>query len=150
MRTPGDEPAKSTSRRSARQPGCIEATFGPACPERVSTSPSWGSVDPVNQPRLDAEVINDEGSCTVRVSGELAYEESPTLRDLLDPHIRAGERIVIDLSGVAFMDSSGLRTLLNGQHMAERCHGSLSVAALSPWAEQLLTRTGTLETLAHR
>ena len=53
-------------------------------------------------------------ACTVvRVSGELDMDTSPMLEDCLREVIDAGaRRVVLDLAGVAFMDSSGLSLLV--------------------------------------
>ncbi|WDP89150.1 MAG: STAS domain-containing protein [Desulfobacter sp.] len=51
----------------------------------------------------------------IRVEGEVDMFTSPNLRDALLPCFNAATvGIVVDLSGVSFMDSSGIATLVEG------------------------------------
>ena len=48
------------------------------------------------------------GEATLRLSGELDLVTAPLLRDELARHQARGVRIVLDLSGLEFLDSTGL------------------------------------------
>lgn len=62
---------------------------------------------------INSEVNN--GVVLVRVAGEIDMFTSPDLRDTLVPcFIPSTIGIVVDLSGVSFMDSSGIATLVEG------------------------------------
>ena len=62
--------------------------------------------------------------CTVvQVSGELDIATAPQLSDHLIALIRDGHRIVVELTEVEFMDSSGLEVLLRC-HRAAECAGT--------------------------
>jgi len=84
----------------------------------------------------------------VEPSGELDIATA----ELLEQELRAAEdsdaaRIVLDLSGLAFMDSTGLRVVLDAN---ERCGGEadrLRVIAGSPAVERLLDIVGLRERL---
>jgi anti-sigma B factor antagonist len=62
------------------------------------------------------EVVHDEGADgpTVRLSGELDISTAEGLEGVLDELAAAGgpARILVDLSGLRFMDSTGLRLLV--------------------------------------
>ena len=47
-----------------------------------------------------------------RLSGELDMATAETLRDALQPVVQADGRLVLDVGEVTFIDSSGLRALL--------------------------------------
>ena len=51
----------------------------------------------------------------VYLSGEIDHHEAARLRGQIDPRILSGDfaRVVLDFSGVTFMDSSGIGVLLN-------------------------------------
>jgi STAS domain len=49
-----------------------------------------------------------DGSVRVRVERELDLSTAPQLDQALRREIMAGNKVVVDLSGIAFIDSSGL------------------------------------------
>jgi stage II sporulation protein AA (anti-sigma F factor antagonist) len=55
------------------------------------------------------ELENGEG---LRLAGELDLSSAPRLSDALDPKLDAGGHIVLDLSDLSFMDSTGLQVLI--------------------------------------
>ena len=60
-----------------------------------------------------------EGLCVVQVGGELDMLTAPTLTEFLARALASGPRgLVIDITEVTFLGSSGLRALLDGQHLA--------------------------------
>ena len=57
--------------------------------------------------------VSDLGSGDgLRVAGELDLSSAPHLTDALDPRIERGGRIVLDVSDLTFMDSTGLQVLI--------------------------------------
>ncbi|PRY01650.1 STAS domain-containing protein [Allonocardiopsis opalescens] len=85
-----------------------------------------------------------EGRATViELTGEIDVATAPQLRSSLEPAFGAPEpRLVIDLAGVTFIDSSGLRVLIETHKRAEQDGGSLALARPSPWVVRLLRVTG--------
>jgi anti-sigma B factor antagonist len=47
-----------------------------------------------------------------RLSGELDMASAETLRDALQPVVEANGRLVLDVEAITFIDSSGLRALV--------------------------------------
>jgi anti-anti-sigma factor len=81
--------------------------------------------------------IEFESQGGVQLSGELDLSTAPQLRDALLPMVRTGGDLVVDLSGVAFIDCAGLRPLLRaGWELKGR--GRLILMAPSPRASRLL------------
>jgi anti-sigma B factor antagonist len=105
------------------------------------------------QPDADAEaglsiVVGTEGAAsTVTVRGELVYEVCPAFEEVVKPLVHDGSTIAVDLSGVTFIDSSGLRALMTAQQAAMKGDGTLCVVALSDRVLSMLHRTGTFDVL---
>ena len=60
----------------------------------------------------------------VVVDGEVDMFTSPNLRDKLVPFFEKGIKgIIVDLSGVSFMDSSGIATLVEGLQWSKKEQG---------------------------
>ena len=56
--------------------------------------------------------VRREGDGRFEVQGELDLSNVEQLGEVLWPELRAGSSLVVDLSGLGFMDSQGLRLLL--------------------------------------
>jgi len=71
-----------------------------------------------------------DGAAIVAISGEVDMFTSPDLRRELQRLTRDSvKRIVVDLSDVAFMDSSGIATLVQGLKESRPYGGELRLAA---------------------
>jgi anti-anti-sigma factor len=67
-----------------------------------------------------------------------------TMDDVIE---RGGRLVVLDLSAVGFLDSTGLRGIVRASNQLAACDGRLTVAGLSGAAERVLELTGLLERL---
>ena len=109
----------------------------------ATTSGGTGSNDRL---RVDLE-SRSPGEASLRVTGELDMVTVPILREELARHRGRGRRVVLDLSGLAFIDSTGLVLLMetarepstDGWNIALRRNVSDQVARLLE-----VTRTETL------
>jgi anti-anti-sigma factor len=70
------------------------------------------------------------------------------LQDAIEPHLAAGQTVVLDLSGVRFADSTLLRVLTHSLGKAENAGGALLVRNPSDGVRQLLS-LGELDDLVH-
>ncbi len=77
---------------------------------------------------LDLETESDNGRATVSLRGELDISSAPTLEDALQ-RIEADSPTVIyvDLRGLEFMDSTGLRTLVSADQRAREAGRRLAI-----------------------
>lgn len=76
--------------------------------------------------------VDDIGAdlAIVRVEGRLNMVSAPELRDVVARAVKEGRRrLVIDLSAVEFMDSSGLGALIGALKTARGAGGDLRIAA---------------------
>jgi anti-sigma B factor antagonist len=95
-------------------------------------------------------VAADQGPLHMRVSGDFDHGSSDAFRDSLDGVLGARRPIVVDLTGVEFIDSSGLGALLDAHRRAGRLGIELRIAGEHGGVERLMHRTGTLTMLTHR
>jgi anti-anti-sigma factor len=72
------------------------------------------------------------GAVRVQVHGELDMSTSPELDQVLRREIGAGRRVVVDLSEIAFIDSTGLNTLITAFHACDSNGGGLMVSPSLP------------------
>src|SRR5262245_52153124 len=84
----------------------------------------------------------------VEVTGELEISTVPRLEETLASVIEHGaSAVLLDLSDVSFVDSTGLRTIVQASNDLEARGGSLTCVGLSAAAERILELTGVLERL---
>ncbi len=90
-----------------------------------------------------SQVVEEAGNnCAVYYFvGELDALTATRLRQVL-AGMASGTRVVIDLSEVAFIDSTGLNALVGGIRRIRECGGHVAVSSSSPRVRRLLTLTG--------
>lgn len=90
---------------------------------------------------LESEVRDDWTVLTVK--GEVDIYTSPTFRSELIRLIeQGGNRIVLDLLGVDFMDSSGLSVLVSGKRRTHEREGDLRLVCANGPVRKILNVTG--------
>lgn len=78
----------------------------------------------------------------IRFEGELNAATSPHLREWIQAHLQAGRRwLLIELSAVPFIDSSGLSALVAGLKAARQQGGMLALAGLQEQARMIFQIT---------
>lgn len=92
---------------------------------------------------LRAELETSDRASVVRLIGELDADDAPTVRALLAEQVLRGPgSLVVDLSGLTFIDSAGLAALV-AAHKGTRTAGtSLLLAAPTPAVVKVLAITG--------
>jgi anti-anti-sigma factor len=66
----------------------------------------------------------------VAVRGELDLATAPALEEALLPPLRAGASATLDLRGLQFMDSTGVRVIVAAHLAAEEHGGALKICAV--------------------
>lgn len=93
--------------------------------------------------RLAVEVVPDDRSVALMLEGELDLETAPEFDTRLAGLAIAGvERVLIDLRGVTFMDSTGLRSIIAAHRVAESNGHRLVVRRGSRQVRRLFELTG--------
>lgn len=93
---------------------------------------------------LHLDTVEPCGDCAVlRVAGEVDVYTAPALRERLTDLLAAGVRhVVVDTSGVTFLDSTGLGVLVGGRKRLHAHDGSLALAGGPERVVRLLRLTG--------
>jgi anti-anti-sigma factor len=87
-------------------------------------------------------------TCYLQVEGELDLATVPTFDEALArAEASTASRVVIDLSGVSFIDSTGLRTLLEAHARSQADGNRLRIAGASDQARRLFSLAGLLDRL---
>jgi anti-anti-sigma factor len=95
-------------------------------------------------------VAFDNGSASdlvVAVVGDIDIVSGPEFRECLEAAIEQCDRVIVDLEGVGFMDSTGVNVLVRAMQHAGRLDTEFAVRAASAQIRRLFTLTGVDETL---
>lgn len=89
-------------------------------------------------------VSSRDSALTVALSGEIDHQVARNMMDAITDAIaeRLPLRLVLDLSGVTFMDSSGIAVLLRALRQMQQVGGALRVANIPAQARRVLDAAG--------
>ncbi|NEA23348.1 STAS domain-containing protein [Actinomadura bangladeshensis] len=101
------------------------------------------SRDSVPDVELNVSTASQGGHAVVTATGELDLYTAPRLQAALAGLLREQvTRIVVDLSGVEFCDSTGMNVLLSAMKRLKEQGGALELAAPRPAVRRILQVTG--------
>ena len=84
------------------------------------------------------------------VAGEFDATSAAVFDEAVEAALDGGARLMtLDLSDVSFLDSSGLRSVVNASNRITERGGRLAVAGLSGAAQRVLELTGLIDRLRH-
>jgi anti-sigma B factor antagonist len=84
----------------------------------------------------------DPTTLVLRVAGEIHATTAPEFSTRLNDAIAGGKTgVVLDLTGVEFIDSTGLSVLLNGLRRITRVRGTMVIACANPTVLRLFEIT---------
>ncbi len=96
--------------------------------------------------QLQVESRSEENRVVVTLRGELDLTSVPTFeRELREIEASNPDRLVIDLSGLDFMDSTGLRALLQARERAKTNDHELALRRGPRQVQRVLELTKTLD-----
>ncbi len=90
---------------------------------------------------MELSELDVRGYPVVAVSGELTHVTAPDLRDLLHKHFKAARTVLLDMSAITFMDTSGLATLIEARNRADTQGGQVILCGLTERITEILTVT---------
>jgi anti-sigma B factor antagonist len=95
------------------------------------------------EPRFELqEEALDERTHLITVTGEIHVSTAPEFSRRLNEAIESGKtQVVLDLSGVEFIDSTGLSVLLNGLRRVTRRGGRMALVCTNPTVLRLFVIT---------
>ena len=95
------------------------------------------------QQKVEIEVEEREGYKVLHPTGDLDVYTVGSLRDSIGTLLDAGAtKVVVDLDGVPFMDSSGLGALMGGVRRLREAGGDLAIACTREQHLKLFSITG--------
>jgi anti-anti-sigma factor len=101
------------------------------------------ALEPMEIPNLDTSVAFENGCACVVVSGDLDLSTAPKLWSALEPAIEQGaQTVVLDISGVGFLDSSGVSVIVRALKVLRDADRSLVVRSPQLQARKVLEITG--------
>jgi anti-sigma B factor antagonist len=109
----------------------------------ASPFPESGSFNDSSIRRFSARLTNDSEGGVLTLEGELDLETAPEVdRQLARLHATQVKRVLIDLSGVTFMDSTGLSSIVRASRFAESNGHSLVLRRGPRQVQRLFELTG--------
>jgi anti-anti-sigma factor len=95
------------------------------------------------------EVSEESGGVRVTPRGELDVATQAALREVLERHAGAGA-LVLDLGALRFLDTSGLRLILETAEAARHDGGGFAVLPGKPEVQRLFALAGVAELVPFR
>ncbi len=94
------------------------------------------------------EITSPPPDLTVTVQGRLDTLTSPKLESELEPSIAQAKNLVLDMNGVDYLSSAGLRLLLTLQKRFKKEGGTFKLRGIQPGVMEILRMTGFLKILS--
>ena len=94
------------------------------------------------------EITSPSPDLIVAVQGRLDTLTSPKLESELEPSLAKATTLVLDLAGVDYLSSAGLRLLLTYQKRFKKEGGSFKLRNIQPGVMEILRMTGFLKILS--
>jgi anti-sigma B factor antagonist len=87
---------------------------------------------------METNVRDENGVCVVCFSGDVDLESSPGARKTLLDCVGNGQTVLVDLSSVDYIDSSGVASLVEGYQAAKGAGHGFALVAVSEAALRVL------------
>jgi len=84
------------------------------------------------------EVIKKQGASIVVLKGDVDLESSPAAREILLKTVDGAGRVLVDLSSVTYIDSSGVASLVEALQASKRNGGKFALVAASEPTRRVL------------
>ncbi len=94
---------------------------------------------------MKIEIHSGDDITIVTLSGELNGRTAPDVQTQLLPFIQPGCKIVLDMRGVTYMSSAGLRFMLLIHRQTANQGGRIVLTGLTEWVEDTMSITGFLD-----
>lgn len=81
---------------------------------------------------MEHQIKEEQGSHIVLLRGEVDLESSPKARQIMLEAVGKGDRILVDLASVTYMDSSGIASLVEAFQRAKKNDVAFALVSVSP------------------
>ena len=91
---------------------------------------------------------SEVGICMIRARGEVDLAAAPKFQEAIDAAIESKPTsMLIDLSEVTFLDSSGIRVLVDAQRRLKEAGASFTIDGMSPALTRVFEIAGVIDLL---
>ena len=80
----------------------------------------------------------EQGALVIAFEGDVDLEHSPKARQVLLNGIAQGKNVLVDMSGVTYIDSSGVASLVEAFQLAKRGGSGFALVGVTPAALRVL------------
>jgi len=87
---------------------------------------------------MEHEITEKSGTCVVVFKGEVDLESSPAAREILLKCFENTGKVIVDLSEVTYIDSSGVASLVEALQAAKKNGSQFALAASSEPTRRVL------------
>ena len=87
---------------------------------------------------MEHDIRNEGNVLVVSLRGDVDLEQSPAARKVLLECVGRGGNVLVDLSGVGYIDSSGVASLVEAYQAARKAQTAFALAAVSAGAMRVL------------
>lgn len=81
---------------------------------------------------MQHQVREERGSLIVSLTGEVDLDNSPKARHVLLDSVGRGRKVLVDLAGVTYMDSSGVASLVEAFQRAKKNGTDFALVLVNP------------------
>ena len=85
-----------------------------------------------------AGITEQQGHTVVALEGEIDLEQAGAVRRALLDSLKKGRNVLVDLSKVTYIDSSGIASLVEGLQVARRQRSELALVAVNQRVRRVL------------
>lgn len=93
---------------------------------------------------IEIHVKTVEQATIVEIAGEIDAQTAPEVREAITAQVRPGVKMLLDLTGVEYMSSAGLRVLLGAYRQVKSSQGQVVLVGLSAELRDVMSMTGFL------
>jgi len=85
-----------------------------------------------------AGITEQQGHTVVALEGEIDLEQAGAVRKALLESLKKGRNVLVDLSKVTYIDSSGIASLVEGLQVARRQRSELALVSVNQRVRRVL------------
>ncbi len=94
---------------------------------------------------MDIVVNTLEQATVVAITGDIDGKSAPQIQERITPLVQPGCKIILDLSGVAYMSSAGLRVILSTHRQTVSKQAQLALVGVAPDIQETMAATGFID-----
>ena len=93
---------------------------------------------------MNVRVVSKENMLCAYLNGEIDHHTARDIRQAIDTTVEKSHprHLVLDFSGVQFLDSSGIGLVMGRYKLMQAMGGDVTVCGLSPKLEKIVTLSG--------